>query len=447
MASQSSSTAWWTRDKKASLEARIQAVQRINDPTTNADELLKGSKILIVILLAFSGVLGGIAYYRFFSNSFPIEVAIGMAAALTFAIEYGKNYCAKWTIRIPFFNGWGYIRKEREHTVLWVGLFLVAIATFTMSIINSTRGGRQLSIMMSEQRDITPFTANTIGIDTLIAATQHNIDEASQVKWKGTTTRSSQKAIISHSASIESLNRQRETLIAQQRDDWEKDQARKASNRTFAADFVLASGGWVELLQVLFIFLRVACERILDRRNPTSHEQEEKSGIGFKQSGYRFAGAEHAPQPPSPDQEQPRRPIGFHRREQPLEQPTVPQKNAVEQCSTAKTAGTAPAEQSTVPTTAASVLADVKDWQKRATQCFHRALNQQREEFRQDNWQRCTCFCIMLQAVGVEVTRDDERMILQFKEPATYRTDDTVIAVIHEQKSRLDQITEKRRKP
>jgi hypothetical protein len=330
---------------------------------------------------------------------------------------------------------------------MWAGLLLIAAATFTMSFINSTRGGKQLSIMMSQERDASPFVANTASIDSLIGSTQKNIETAAGTKWKGTTTRTSQQAIKSHSESIAALNRQRETTISQQRADWENEQARKSANSNYAANLVLASGGWVELLQILLILVRVACEKALDDRlpSPAQEQQEEKSGIGFRPSGYRVAGAEYTPPPPpEPEQEQPRRPIGFHRYEQPPEQPTVPRQIAVEQCSTAKTARTVQPEQSTVPTTSASVLADVKEWQKRATQCFHRALNQQRQEFRHDNWRRCTCFCVMLQAVGVEVIRDDEKMILQFKAPAEYRTDQEVIQVIQEQKARLEQIGKRR---
>lgn len=213
---------------------------------------------------------------------------------------------------------------------------------------------------------------------------------------------------------------------------------------------MLTSGGWVELLQLLLILVRVACEKILDSRLPY-HEQEEKTGIGFR-SGFRTAAAEHTPQPPAPDQELPRRPIGFFRDREPdkplarSEQPAVPPKNAVEQSVHKEQSGTDSRAEQSNTTTATSIIADVKEWQKRATQCFHRALQQQREEYRQDNWERCTCFCTMLKAVGVGVTRDDARMILELKEPKTYRTDETVIAIIQEQKARLELITKNRKK-
>lgn len=438
-------TPWWTRDKNAGLQGRIASIQKLNDPTTNADELLKGSKVLIIILLSFTGILGGISYYKNFSSSMPLIAAAFFAIALMIAIEYGKNYFALWAIRIPFFKGFGHISETPANTIMWIGLILFSVATFAMSIYNSTKGGHQLSLMLSQQRDTTTlFTPNTAAIDASIVGAQKNIEEAGKQKWKGTTTTQSQRAITAQSKSIESLNRQRETIVTQQRADWEKRRVQKEGHDSYAANLVLAAGGWVELLQILLIIIRVSCEKALESRLPHAQQREEKQGIGF-QRGLNTVTAEHSA-PQQTYTEQPRNPIGFRRYETPPEQSAVPAKNTVEQCSTVFLAGTAPAQEQSVRVTSASVLADVKEWQKRAIQCYHRAINQQREEYRQANWGRMNCYCIMLSAVGVEVDRNDEKMILKFKEPTTYRTDEAVIFVIQEQKDTLEKITEKQRK-
>lgn len=440
MASQSNQTPWWTRNKEAGLQSRIRAIQRLNDPTTNADELLKGSKWLIVILLCFTGLLGGISYYKNFSASFPIEAAIAMALALTIAIEWGKNYCSTWAIRTPFFKGWGHIIQSPANSFMWLGLICIALATFSMSIINSTRGGHQLSLMLSQERDTTLFIADTRGIDAQILAAQDNIRDAAKNKWRGTTTTQSQRAITAQSKSIESLNRQREMLIAQQRGDWEKRAAQKDENNHYAANLVLASGGWVELLQILLILVRVACEKALESRLPYS-QQEEKQGIGF-QRPQNFTVFGEGPNPPQSVDDQPRRPIGFHRYDTVQDSPTpptVPAKNTVEQCSTPFSAVP---EQIQAPTIA-SILADVKDWQKRANQCRTRAKTQQRPEFQRDNEERAACYLTMLEAVGVTFQVDTKKDVLVFRDPdgGAYNLGDKTIRIVITQKQRLASVS------
>lgn len=228
MASQSSQSAWWARDRQESLQARIKKIGRFNDPTTNADELLRGAKILLLLLLAFTGLLAGYSYLKNFSGSFPYPVAVFMAVALTIAIEWGKNYCTTWAVRTPFFRGFGHIISSPANTFMFAGLVAIAIATFAMSVHNSTIGGRQLSVMLNQERNASHFQADTRGIDSLIANAQDNIDAAAATKWKGTTTRESQRAITAQTKALESLNRQRETIIAQQRGDWEAQQVIQA---------------------------------------------------------------------------------------------------------------------------------------------------------------------------------------------------------------------------
>lgn len=123
--------------------------------------------------------------------------------------------------------------------------------------------------------------------------------------------------------------------------------------------------------------------------------------------------------------------------------PTVPHKNTVEQCTTAPNPGTVgPA---TVPEQASqSLIADVREWQKRAQQTYKRSRTQLREEKRIDNRHRATAYCIMLQAVGVEVTEDETSGELRFKEPAQYTINSDVAFVIKEQREQLESIGKRR---
>ena len=441
--------AWWSRDKKAGLNARISAIQRLNDPTTNADELLSGSKVLIFLLLCFTGLLAGYSYYKNFSGAFPLPLAVFMALALTIAIEWGKNYCSTWAIRTPFFRGLGHIVSSPANTFMFAGLVCIAIATFAMSVHNSTVGGRQLSMMLGHEKNASPFAPDTRGIDSLISTAQGNITAASATKWRGTTTRESQRAITAQTKSIESLQRQRETIIAQQRADWEKQAAIQAENQNYSANLVLASGGWVELLQLLLIIVRVACEKALDNRmaSPTQPE-ENASGIGFQRTR-QPAYSEGQQQPATPIE--PRRPIGFFISDRVPEKPesrsgtatvppTVPGENTVEQCTTPEKPGTAQVPEQLASAETISLLADIKEWKKRCTQCFHRAINQQREEFREANRRRTECYAAMLSAVGFRVTYNFESMYINIIEPTTYTIGEEASREILKQKSELEKI-------
>ncbi len=275
---------WWASTKDG-LSTRIQRVQKINDPTTSTDEVMRGARWLVGILLIFTGALGGLSYFKFFSQSFPFELSIIMALLLTVVIEWGKNKAMKWTIRIPLFQGWRYIGQTPENTIFWAGSLLIALATFCMSIYNSTLGGRQLSLMLSQEKNHSIFQPNTADIDAQIAATQGTIDNAPMAKWKGRMYYQEPRAVRAAQKTLESLQRQRETTIGQQRSDWEATRDEKKGNASFAAGAVLAAGGWVEGLQFLLILLVVACEKKLDGRSAPTPAQPRPQVNGFQNGG------------------------------------------------------------------------------------------------------------------------------------------------------------------
>jgi len=278
---------WWHREKKDGLSSRISQIQRVNDPTTYTDEVLTGAKFFIVLLLGFSGVLGALSYFQNFSISFPIEIAVFLALTLTIVIEWGKNKAATWAVRIPFFQGWSYLGQSPANTFIFVGLVCVALATFTMSIYNSTKGGEQLARMLSHEKNATVFAPDTKAIDDQIAATQQNVSAAPLVKWKGKQYYQDAKAVRAQSKSLESLQRQREEATKMQRADYERNLAIQASQTNFASKLVLASGGWIELLQVLLILLRVACEKNLDgRTSPLSRQKTQSADASSRQIGF-----------------------------------------------------------------------------------------------------------------------------------------------------------------
>lgn len=263
---------FWAKDRAETLRARIEKINKLNDPTTNADEILRWGKVFLFALLGYSALLGFFCYYKNFSKSFPQEVAIVLSIILPCAIEFGKNYCSTWAIRQPFFHGFPSIFASKAKTFIFAGLALIGVATFVMSIRNSTVGSQQLSLMFSHERNASVFTPDTRVIDEQIAATQSSINDNRNIKWKGTVTYQAQKSIQSQTKALTTLQSQRQEAIQQQRADWEKDQSYKTEQAGGVAALVLASGGWVELLQFLFLFLRVACEKLLDNRLPRTED-------------------------------------------------------------------------------------------------------------------------------------------------------------------------------
>jgi len=306
MSSQQSTTNWVGRSKEAGLNDRIRNIQKFRDVTTNADEVLRAAKVVLLFLLAITAGMAAFSYVRQFS-AFPFWMAVAIAAVLAVAIEFGKNYCSTWAIRTPFFLGWRHIGAEPENTLRWAALLLVAVVTFAASVYNSTQGAKVLSERLDYESKYSEFAPNTADIDAQIQQAQERIAKNNKNTWKGTVIWASQKSNTVEARVIEKLQTLKSERVAQQRADWEAKNAADGSQRQYTGKMVLAAGGWIEVLQILLILLRVACEKSLSGKMEGKQEQS----IGFRQqnqpSGFRPAtGAT------PPDQ---RRTIGFHRQQ------------------------------------------------------------------------------------------------------------------------------------
>jgi len=269
---------FWAKDKKKALAQNIEAVQHLNDDTTSADELLTASKVILYALLAYSGLLGAVSYYKNFEPSFGPEAALFMCLVLAAVIEIGKSYFGKWGIRQILIVGLKDSTMELHSTIRLLALVAFAVATFWMSVINSTRGGEQLShLLRQEKTGLQMFQPNTADIDRNIETINSQIAENNANKWKGVTSYASQKANNKLAGSLESLNKQKEQRIEQQRADWNAHQAQQQQNGNFAARLVMASGGWVEGLQIIILFLLVSCEKSLISRLPSPVQQRQQN--------------------------------------------------------------------------------------------------------------------------------------------------------------------------
>lgn len=92
----------------------------------------------------------------------------------------------------------------------------------------------------------------------------------------------------------------------------------------------------------------------------------------------------------------------------------------------------------------AMIVADSKEWQMRARQCFKRAITQQRPQFREDNEARAYGYIALLRAIGYSVDYDSKGLPV-FQEPSEYRllTKD-VIDKIKTIKDQIKAVSERR---
>lgn len=274
--------AWYKNTNRETLDDRIKSVQNVNDPTIIADDVQRWSTRFLWLLLAFTTLLSGFSYYKFFENSFGV-FAIAMAISLAVTIEFGKNWAFLKVLRIPFFLGWGHIQKEVQETIMWGGLFGLSAVCFAASVYNSTHGAQQLALMLGNERNYQEFKPNTAGIDAQILAHQESISQNRAIKWKGTTTYQAQRAVSKETTILDKLQTEKAKALELQRKDWEEVKATKSGQNSFSAGSLLLVGGFVELLQFLLMFMRVSAERSLDKTaSARSATRDTGGGAGFQ---------------------------------------------------------------------------------------------------------------------------------------------------------------------
>lgn len=270
--------------KAESIKRRIKSIAHRNDPTTYADEVLAGSKIVQVLLLTFTAAMSAFSYYYNFEVSFGATLAMIFAASLAIAIEFGKNRAAVWALRTLFFSS-DTLKRSAASFFIFCGVLSVAVVTYYMSYNNSTKGAQQVSLLLASEKNRADFTPNTADIDAQITAAQNRIAKNNGNTYKKKVAVWSQQSNIQESATIQELTKQRAETIAQQREDYLKRESQKNANHNQAAGLLLAAGGWVELLQALLTLIMVACEKKLldnmDERPTRNNPNPTPNGHNF----------------------------------------------------------------------------------------------------------------------------------------------------------------------
>lgn len=254
------------------MAARKEAISRYRSPGTIADEILRIiSWGVQPLLLVFCTALSFSSYQNFFSHNFsPLFATIG-ALILSVVIELGKIKIGGYVFQVPFLSGTQVLRSSFAVFAVWFGALLITGATFYMSVINSTKGASMLAQKVGFERNEVTFNPNTADIDKQLDEANQRATAAVGVKWKGTTTYQAQQALKAESRNIDKLQDQRREAIKTQRADFERRRAQLDTNTNTGASILMASGGWVEALQLISLFLIAACMAAIDKVMADEH--------------------------------------------------------------------------------------------------------------------------------------------------------------------------------
>lgn len=256
-------------------DERTKKIASYRSPKTRADEFLFYAPALQILLAVWCLYLGFASYEKFFSHSFAPNVAFVGALLLCIVIEFGKLKMGGYVFQKLFLEGTAGLRRSPAESIVWLMAVLFAVATFIMSVINSTAGAHSLAQVNGLQSTAETFIPNTADLDAKIAAVEDRIQANRNTKWKGTTTVFAQKSNVSEAKSLESLQKQRDQLVTIQAEEYKRRVALNDQKTATGANMLMAAGGWVECLQVILLIMVAACMGIVDQ---VMKEEAQKSG-------------------------------------------------------------------------------------------------------------------------------------------------------------------------
>jgi len=261
---------------------RKETIARYRSPHTIADEIYR---ILTwgvqPLLMVFCMALSFSSYQAYFGHNFSPLFATAGAVILSLVIEMCKIKIGGYVFQVPFLSGVNVLKSSFPAFSVWFGAVLLTIATFIMSVNNSTTGASMLAKMTGFQKNEVVFQPNTTEIDNQISQANDRITSAKEVKWRGTVTYQAQQSMKADSKTISKLQDQKDEAIKQQRSDFERRRAQMDTNTNSGAEILMASGGWVEVLQGLTLFLIAACMATIDKMVANQSQNQPKQ-TGFE---------------------------------------------------------------------------------------------------------------------------------------------------------------------
>lgn len=291
-------SALWT----AGADKRIKEIQRIRDDGTSADEILGITRDLALpITLLFSSVFCFMFYFQYFSEAYPLWIAVGGATIIAVLIELGKVFFGIRVFRYMYFQK---PLKSIADTILFFGILLIAALTFYWSFKNSTSGLHDLTQMTSLKNTYSglSFSPDVASIDQQIAEARKSQEKAASMRWKGRITVEGQRLSRRAEDNISTLQEQRLLMVQQAQKQYDQGAQMAEFNSETAASWTQLVGGLIEGLQLLMIIIAASCERKLsdrlasgenpnhpespDRQTANTHPHSNNGNASFSGNGY-----------------------------------------------------------------------------------------------------------------------------------------------------------------
>lgn len=274
-------TASWFQDRTAQSDnAKLNKVLKLRNGKTNSDEALIITKILLLLVTAFTAYCGWLYYHDTFSKTFSPGMAFFFALGLALAVEAAKVYLTHLSLRSIFF---GWMFRDGWELASWLFVLAIAFGAFYWSVDISTDGMKRLTEQAGDERTkgeglTAHLAAATATIDQQIAAAQGAQEKAQNTRTKkGKTTWLGQTTADKTATTIAALQDQRSVIVKQATEEYLKGEGKREVKVEGWAAWVKKFGGYMEAAALLCLLAVGTFERKLYGENlKMIKEQEEK---------------------------------------------------------------------------------------------------------------------------------------------------------------------------
>lgn len=262
-------SAWRNKKAQEMSNKEVNKIISLRNDKTHADEALMVTRIVLLVVTAFTAYCGFLFYQSTFGKIFTPSTTLLAAVALAFITEAAKIFLTHRALRSIFF---GWMFRSFWNLGGWLFIAAIGVGAYVWSVNISTDGmdmfTRQITEISTPKDDLNlAITAATSGIDAQIDKATNTQSEAFSTKWRGTTTVRAQKIAETTAKSIASLQTQRQTLVDQVTADHKAANATRSENISNWAYWIERYGGYMELVAGLCLFAIVFFERRLVAEN------------------------------------------------------------------------------------------------------------------------------------------------------------------------------------
>lgn len=262
-------SAWRNKKAQEMSNKEVNKIISLRNDKTHADEALMVTRIVLLVVTAFTAYCGYLFYQSTFSKIFTPSTTLLAAVALAFITEAAKIFLTHRALRSIFF---GWMFRSFWNLGGWLFIAAIGVGAYVWSVNISTDGmdmfTRQITEISTPKDDLNmAITAATSGIDAQIDKATKTQNEAFGTKWRGTTTIRAQKIAETTAKSIASLQTQRQRIVDQVTTDHQAANVTRSENISNWAYWIERYGGYMELVAGLCLFAIVFFERRLVAEN------------------------------------------------------------------------------------------------------------------------------------------------------------------------------------